>query len=71
MKIVLQKQYIKMEVITFKTNYGEKEKERKKNRKKERYRGKCKERDKRKKIRESWNSSFMGRKIHICSIFLR
>ena len=34
-KIALQKQYIKTEVITLKTNYEEKEKERKKNRKRE------------------------------------
>lgn len=70
MKIALQKQYIKMEVITFKTNYGEKEKERKKNRKKERNRGKWKEREikeENKRILELL--SFMGRKIHICSFF--
>lgn len=45
-KIALQKQCIKTEVITLKTNNGEKEKERKKNRKKKRNKGKWKERKK-------------------------
>lgn len=45
MKIALQKQCIKTEVITLKTNYGEKEKG-EENRKKKRNKGKWKERKK-------------------------
>lgn len=57
-----------MEVITFKTNYGEKEKERNKNRKRE-IEENGRKGKKRKKIRESWNSYLLWEEKYIFALF--